>query len=331
MPLPGRGRPAIDMTPAPIPINEARRIHALHALKILDTETEERFDRLTRLAKRLFDVPMAVVSLVDSDRQWFKSSYGLSARETPREQSFCAHAILGEDIFLVPDAHADVRFQDNPLVTGAPHIRFYAGCPLEVGEGLKVGTLCMMDTKPRTLDEHDRSLLRDLAKLVEQELVSAQLASMDDLTQLSNRRGFTMLSERALATCGRNGWPATLVFFDLDGFKTINDRFGHAEGDRALLAFAGLLRSTLRNSDVLGRLGGDEFAALLVDATTEDSEALLERFGTVVDAHNRQHPDKYTLRFSSGAVGFDPQRHRDILDLLSAADRRMYAHKRSQS
>lgn len=318
------------MTPPPIPINETRRLDVLRSLNLLDTETEERFDRLTRLAKRLFDVPMAVVSLVDADRQWFKSTCGLAVRQTPREHSFCAHAILSDDVFIVPDAQQDARFAQSPLVTGPPHIRFYAGCPLRVGAELNLGTLCLMDTQPRTLEPVDGALLRDLAKLVEQEMLSSQLASMDDLTQLSNRRGFTMLSERALATCGRNEWPATLLLFDLDDFKQINDRYGHAEGDRALVAFADLLRNTLRNSDVIARLGGDEFAALLVDATTEDSEALLQRFGTVVDAHNRQHPGLYALRFSSGAVGFDPQRHRDISDLLSEADRRMYADKRAR-
>src|ERR1700752_1549332 len=115
------------LTPA-LPADENTRLDTLRALNILDTSPEERFDRLTRLAKRLFGVPIALVNLVDADRQWFKSCVGLSATETPRDISFCGHAILGDDILLVPDAGVDERFHDNPLVTGDPNIRFYAGC-----------------------------------------------------------------------------------------------------------------------------------------------------------------------------------------------------------
>lgn len=117
------------------PLDEATRLDTLRALNILDTLPEERFDRLTRLAKRLFGVPIALVSLVDEDRQWFKSCQGLHASETSRDISFCGHAILGDDIFLIPNAAADERFHDNPLVTDEPHIRFYAGCPLTVSKG----------------------------------------------------------------------------------------------------------------------------------------------------------------------------------------------------
>ncbi|NND64743.1 MAG: GAF domain-containing protein, partial [Gammaproteobacteria bacterium] len=126
-----------------IPSDEKARIEALHSLNILDTETEERFDRLTRLAKRMFDVDIALVSLVDVNRQWFKSCQGLDASETPRDISFCGHAILGEDAFVIPDAVKDDRFKFNPLVTGEPFIRFYAGIPLRYADGSKLGTVCL--------------------------------------------------------------------------------------------------------------------------------------------------------------------------------------------
>lgn len=130
------------------PADEPARLDALRALNILDTSPEERFDRLTRLAKRLFDVPIALVSLVDVDRQWFKSCVGLDASETPRDISFCGHAIVGDEILMIRDTLVDERFHDNPLVTGAPHIRFYAGCPLRVPNGSKIGTLCLIDADP---------------------------------------------------------------------------------------------------------------------------------------------------------------------------------------
>jgi GAF domain-containing protein len=124
-------------------------METLRALKILDSGPEERFDRLTRLAKRMFGVSISLVSLVDSDRQWFKSSQGLDATETPRDISFCRHAILGDTVFAVPDTLKDDRFHDNPLVTDAPNIRFYAGCRLTIAYGSKLGTLCIIDHKPR--------------------------------------------------------------------------------------------------------------------------------------------------------------------------------------
>jgi GAF domain-containing protein len=160
------------MPAAPLPPNETERIATLHALNILDTPPEERFDRLTRITRGAFHVPVAVVSMVDTGRQWFKSSGGLAVCETSRDVSFCAHAILGEDILYVENATKDERFSDNPTVTGDPKIRFYAGCPLRVNN-FKMGTLCLIDKKPRAFTEEDRQLLRDLAAIVEQELVSS--------------------------------------------------------------------------------------------------------------------------------------------------------------
>ncbi|UXC38002.1 sensor domain-containing diguanylate cyclase [Cupriavidus gilardii] len=316
------------MIPAPIPADDQRRLDALYSLNILDTAAEERFDRLTRLARRLFDVPIALVSLVDARRQWFKSSFGLAVRETPREQSFCGHAILRDDLLIVPDALQEQRFHDNPLVTGAPGVRFYAGCPLAVRGGAKVGTLCLIDTAPREFDQDDQALLHDLGRLAEQELESAQLASMDDLTMLSNRRGFSALAQHALAVCQRQGVPVTLLFFD--GFKAINDRFGHAEGDLALTAFADQLRRAFRQSDLIGRLGGDEFVVLLVDASAEQCDAMLDRLRQGVDAHNAQSQRGYRLDFSAGAVAFDSARHAGIADLLAQADQAMYANKQAR-
>jgi GAF domain-containing protein len=150
---------------APLPADEDRRIAALHALGILDTEPEERFDRYTDEISATLDVPVALVSLVDTDRQWFKSHHGVEATETPRDMSICAHAIHGRDVLQITDALADARFADNPLVTGAPHMRFYAGMPLTLSDGTCVGTLCVADTRPRQLDE-----LRRLGRLVVHEL-----------------------------------------------------------------------------------------------------------------------------------------------------------------
>lgn len=150
--------------------NEKQRLDALYKLDILDTEAEERFDRLTRLAANYFNVKSCLVSLVDVDRQWFKSKSSFDACETDRDISFCGHAILQNEVMVVPDARLDNRFADNPLVTGSPNIVFYAGAPLSTADGFKVGTLCLIDDKCQTLDGHQLSAFRDFAKIVEQEL-----------------------------------------------------------------------------------------------------------------------------------------------------------------
>ncbi len=159
------------MTPAPIPGNEHDRLQALRALLILDTPPEERFDRIVAFAAEEFDVSSARVSLVDSERQWFKAAHGEAQGESPRETSFCGHAILENTPMVVTDAAADPRFADNPIVTGPPYIRFYAGAPLTLPNGLNVGTLCIFDSAPKTMDAIGLAILVSLRDLVVEELV----------------------------------------------------------------------------------------------------------------------------------------------------------------
>lgn len=310
-----------------IPADEAKRIHALRAYNLLDTPPEERFDRLTRLARRLFDVPIALVSLVDVNRQWFKSCQGLAVTETSRDVSFCAHAILDNDIMLVPNTLSDERFYDNPLVTGDPGIRFYAGCPLIVPNGSSLGTLCLIDVKPRNMGDDERQLLRDLAKMAEQEIGALQMATMDELTLVANRRGYEAQAQQALNACQKLGIPATMLFFDLNDFKGINDRFGHAEGDRALTVFAGILSGLLRETDVVGRLGGDEFVALLTNASHLEAAEIMQRLHEAVIGWNLHEQRGYDLKFSVGQIEYDATRHPSVQALLADSDQAMYSHK----
>jgi hypothetical protein len=150
--------------------DEAARLASLRSLEVLDTPPEERFDRLTRLAASLFDVPTALISLVDENRQWFKSTCGLDARETPKDESFCAHAVASRETLIVPDALQDDRFADNPVVTGPARVRFYAGHPLIVSDGACLGTLCILDKRPRDLDARALQSLKDLASIATFEL-----------------------------------------------------------------------------------------------------------------------------------------------------------------
>lgn len=319
------------MLPPKKPDNERARLASLHGLGILDTSPDDCFDRITRIAKRLFGVPVALISLVDEDRQWFKSRQGLEATETPRDVSFCGHAILDFDPLIIPDAHEDDRFLDNPLVTGEPKIRFYAGCPVALPDGSRVGTLCLVDQEPRELAKDDEAMLRDLAAIVERELAALQLATIDELTRICNRRGFESVSAHVLKMCRRLGEPASLYYLDLDRFKHINDGFGHLEGDLALQEFALALTRTFRESDVLGRMGGDEFAVLVTNASHDGTELALERLNQALESRALRTARAYDISYSAGVVDFDPSQHAGISDLLVAADQAMYKAKRAKA
>ncbi|WP_194723367.1 GAF domain-containing protein [Noviherbaspirillum malthae] len=160
------------MQSAPIPADEQQRLEALRALLILDTPPEERFDRIVEFAAAEFDVPIALISLIDENRQWFKARTGLGVCETPRDISFCGHAIHCDKVLVVPDARVDERFVDNPLVLGEPYIRFYAGAPLIMPDGQAIGTLCLIDTRVRRLDATDLSILSSLRDLAVAELLA---------------------------------------------------------------------------------------------------------------------------------------------------------------
>lgn len=313
-----------------LPQDEQARLETLRSLNILDTLPEERFDRVTRLAKRLYGVSVSLISLVDENRQWFKSKAGVTTSETPRDISFCGHAILGDDVFIIPDARGDARFADNPLVAGYPHIRFYAGIPLRAPNGHKLGTLCIIDQIPRNLAPEDLDTLRDLASVLESELAAIQLATLDELTRLSNRRGFLMLARYSLDLCSRLGIPASLTFLDMDRLKLINDTFGHADGDWALTTFAELVRSTYRESDVLARLGGDEFAVLLTNTSKETAEQALARLRRSTEGVNKEANRGFDIRFSHGIVEFDRDKHRTVEALLRDGDSRMYEVKNAR-
>lgn len=311
------------MQAPPTPIDETQRLRSLITLGVLDTTPEDRFDRITRIACRAFGVPIALVSLVDRNRQWFKSKQGLDACETSREVSLCGHAILQDGPLIVEDALRDPRFADNPLVIGPPNIRFYAGQPVHGVSGLRVGTLCIIDQQPRRLLDEDLKLLADLAGMIDRELSLIAVASSDELTSLANRRGFTQAALHVLELCRRRMQPATVICLDLDQFKSINDTYGHAAGDEALRFFSKMLLEHFRTSDVIARLGGDEFAILCGGTTSEHVAVSLQRLSAEFEASVllRRYRD---LSWSAGLADFDPASGATIEDLLRAADARMY-------
>ncbi len=228
------------MLQAPQPKNEEDRLMALQALSLLDTAPEPTFDAIVQLARSLFQAPICLVSLVDAQRQWFKARLGVSVDETPRDISFCGHAICGDDVFVVLDATADLRFADNPLVTGPTGIRFYAGAPLRLASGHAIGTLCVIDTEPRTaFSAEDRARLSSIAAICLQVIVSRAEAAQ-------TRRLLDKL-------------PMGVMLRSFDGVVT-----------DANPALAGMLRRSQES------LRGADWRRIAVDQAEEQDEALVE-------------------------------------------------------
>lgn len=277
---------------------EAQRLQALDEYQILDTPEEPTFDHVTQIASIICEAPIALISLVDRDRQWFKSKRGLGVNETSLGVSFCKHALLQPGLLIVPDATKDPRFANNPLVTGEPYLRFYAGAQLESPQGYPLGTLCVLDYKPRELDETQRFALQTLANQVmanlelklahrkQAELITkleaaqhdlAKQASTDPLTNLLNRRGFEQRLYQELALIKRGATAAALLLIDFDRFKEINDTNGHMVGDKVLTRFSELCQEMFRDADVLCRWGGDEFLVMLPGASAEHAQQAARR------------------------------------------------------
>jgi diguanylate cyclase (GGDEF)-like protein len=277
-------RPTDSFQPAPTPPFEAQRLRDLYSLKILDTEAEQRFDRYTQLAADLFKVPIALVSLADEDRQWFKSAAGTELRETERSISLCGHVAANDEPIVVEDTWSDPRFANNPLVQGDPPIRFYAAVPLRGTTGQPVGTLCLIDHKPRHLPRRELALLQQLAALVESELQQQRnigelrleierKAYFDPLTSLPNRRLLTDRLEYALQLAAERRQQLSVALLDLNNFSTFNSIYGRASGDEMLRAIASRLTQDFPPPCVIGRWSDDQF--MLIEFQDDGSAGTL--------------------------------------------------------
>ena len=337
------------------PENEAARLAALHNLRILDTPPEDTFDDLVRIASAICGMPMASISLIDRDRQWFKARLGLTSVESARDSAFCAHAILDPDrVMVVPDALEDIRFHDNPLVQGEPHIRFYAGAPLVDAEGLALGTLCVLDHQPRQLSAHQQDALdalsRQVSKLLElrrtsralqlqledrtwyEQQLHAYQAQLEDanavlveqtrtdpLTGLPNRRAFGAALDAAL----QRPEGACVAVLDIDHFKVVNDTHGHAAGDRVLGELAANLRDAAGGRGLVARIGGEEFVWLLPGATVDQAELACRHLCQTVRLSSMALPVTVSIGLARGRTG---ERGAEV---VARADAALYAAKRS--
>lgn len=308
---------------------EQERLDALYRYDVLDTPFEESFDRITRLAKGVMQTPIVLVSLIDRERQWFKSREGLDVSETPRDISFCTHAIQHDAPMIVHDALLDVRFRDNPLVVGGPMIRSYVGVPLRTPDGQNIGTLCAIDRHPRTPSSDQMALLQDLARLVVDELELRQLATTDSLTGAMTRRGFMREAQQAFERARRYRHPLSCIMLDIDHFKSVNDRHGHGVGDRVLRGVTASCRLVIRAVDGLGRLGGEEFAIILPETDMAAAEAIAERLRQQI-SETVTPTDAGALRVTAslGVATMSPN-VQDVDALLRDADDALYKAKSS--
>jgi len=294
------------------PANEALRLEALYRYRILDSERERSFDDLVVIAKAVCGTAMAAVTLIDVERQWFKSIQGIDAAENLRSESMCGHAILQpQEIMVVEDALQDVRFHDNPVVVGDPHVRFYAGAPLISSDGLPLGTLCVFDARPQQLESHKAEALAALSRqvmlvmelrrfaldiqkhmlerddyerllsdyhdvLLAQNADLAEQSRTDALTGLPNRRALAVALEEAVNRSQGPARPTCVALLDIDHFKHINDFQGHATGDRVLAELGRLLRAQFAGGGMAARYGGEEFVVLMPDADLRTAELQCE-------------------------------------------------------
>ncbi|WP_448566432.1 GAF domain-containing protein [Thalassotalea ganghwensis] len=252
-----------------IPVNENLRINSLKSLNLLDTAPEEKFDRLTRTVANMFDVPIALFTLIDTDRQWFKSQVGLAVKETPRDISFCGHAILQEDTFIVNNALEDERFDDNPLVTCAPNIRFYAAQSVKAPDGSVIGTLCLIDNKPRSFSEKESLLLKQVATILELELANKNSEMLCKESKLLNEQGFNQIATIAVEACRYTQLPLCISYFFVSGFSGLGA--SEYEKYRSVLDIVThSLNAFTTHSDVVARYD-DGFAVLFSNRSYQEA------------------------------------------------------------
>ena len=306
---------------------EEERLTALRSANILDTPPEECFDRITRLARAALQAPMALISLVDRERQWFKSRQGISIEQTHRSISFCSHAVEQDTPLVVPDALLDHRFSENPLVVGGPNIRSYLGAQLKTSNGLNIGTLCILDTRPRCYSGGELAILQDLAQLAMESVKLRLLATTDVLTGCATRRAFEKNAHEDFFLAQQTQKPLSCLLLDIDFFKKVNDVHGHAAGDRVLRKLVSICRPQLRESDYVGRLGGEEFAIILLDTSASMALEIAERLRVLIESEVfSEFGNPFSVTASMGIAEMNDTISK-FDELLERADEALYLSK----
>ena len=312
---------------------------------LLKGPLKDNFSRITRLTKKLFDVPISAISFVNDQSSAFKSLLDEEIIETPRDISFCGHVINQEDILNIPETFSDDRFRNNPLVLDDPHVRFYAGCPVQINRQ-KLGTICIADHQPRYFTPPQLNWLKDVAALVETEIQNytiktdkgklasdldqARLASMvDPLTSLWNRQGIYNILKHQMDGYLSKGNAFSVAILDIDNFKAINDTFGHDAGDYTLQAIAQSLIKGCRETDAIGRWGGEEFLLLINETKRKNVLDITQRIRSTIESQQIKMPCGISrnITVTIGVTGIEPTTTPSLKELINKADQALYQGK----
>jgi diguanylate cyclase (GGDEF)-like protein len=321
------------------------KIANIHSLDLFYTPLEERFERITRIARRAMQVPVAAITLLNDEKQWFKSAAGWGISELPREHGICRFTVEENRLVTIGDTSKDSRSAQSPIVVSAPRFRAYAGQPLADEHGNAAGTFCVFDLKPREFTAADRQTMADLGALAQRELLSDRLSDahseltaklsvarresmMDPLTRLWNRRGASVLLKSAFAAADQRGTPLTLALLDLDNFKRVNDSYGHQIGDEVLRKVASRLISAVRSNDMVCRIGGDEFLILMSETDARAASQVAERIRrAVTDTAVPTRDGTMTMSVSVGCTVRQPKDTSPVEELLERADQALLQSK----
>ncbi|MCE3046276.1 sensor domain-containing diguanylate cyclase [Legionella sp. 16cNR16C] len=320
-----------------MPENEPERLKSLYDSHLFHTPIEQGFERITRLTKKIFDVPIVAISLIDKETQWFKSVIGLDANSTPRDISFCGHTILKDDVLVVDDAQLDPRFSDNPLVTESPSIRFYAGCPIHTVNEHRIGALCIIDTRPRQISSHDKIILKDIASLVDTEIRNHQHIHppekklhelnaekrkelLDPLTRLWNKTGITQVIEYQRKLSKFNKSEFGLIQLSVDSLQAFVTEYGHEAGNDLLKAITQTLINSCGCEDSIGYWGGKEFVIVLPCEEQPDVLAVANRIRkNIASEQHLTRVGRVRTTATIGVVFFNPKIHLNTVNLLTEA------------
>lgn len=317
--------------------NEAERLKALHATGLIHTPIEQGFEQITSLTKKIFDVPVVAISLIDKDKQWFKSIIGSNLTETPREISFCGHTILKEEALIVPDAQSDTRFKNNPLVTGEKgSVRFYAGYPIHASQDHHpIGALCIIDTKPRHISPTEKSILHDLAALVDSEINNfhsleaykrrtielecpERMTLLDGVTKTWNANGIMQLLQQQMTTSKQVKDTFGLLNVSIDSFKSFADEYGQEAGNQLLHAIARNLVIHCHSEASVGYLGGKEFMIILPLNDKREILKSAERLRQNIEYEPMAtQAGEIKATITIGAVFYDSHVHQETSSLIT--------------
>jgi diguanylate cyclase (GGDEF)-like protein len=302
------------------------------------TPIEERFERITRVARRAMQAPVAAITLISNERQWFKSVSGWQVSELPIENALCGITLTEGAATMINDTLSDERTASKPIVAGGPRFRAYAGYPLVDEHNIIIGTLCIFDTKLRNFSAADKDALFDLACLAQRELIGEELRSVhieltaklgisrreamiDPLTRLWNRRGASVMLKAALEEANQNKTPFAVALLDLDNFKRVNDTYGHQTGDEVLRKSASRFVRSVRGSDIVCRIGGDEFLLLMSDTDVASAKMTTERLCSSMTATPvLTREAAVPMSISVGYTTYEAGERIDADDLLKRAD-----------